>query len=437
MKSQIIICISYICFALLATKFVPVDLNAQTFSSTVVEFNDKEISVSKVSGGGRIANITNEVNRHCKKEYRFADNGVSVTVKYNSEEESVVRTFAHSVADMLRLTRKTLEPLDVTEIVVYLYKTDTVQTNYKYLSRGNVYPIVQIYKEPGQLNLECVEFTPLCEEIFSITPHELSHIALSPVIDKESNKRWFDEGLAKYVESIVSARFAGAVNRRDLFNTFPVAALHRPATRNGLWDWKESTLNEAKNMDGWKARWETMAIYGASHQLLRLINENARIKDNVPPVNYLLRQMRSAARKNGFSSTEIEKLIVQDLKLKLRDLGILSPEQKEELAEKAINFLTGPYSNNADRRPEKFWSLSVLACISEGLSDTVLKTIAAILLDEKQDTIFRHLSATLLIINLQNRSIKISDAKMKLNITNVSSEAFESLLYEFSFTNEE
>lgn len=426
-----------LCLALLVVNILAFKVKSQTVHTTAVEFKENEITVSKISSEGTIKDVTEQVNKVCNKEFRFTEGSVSVVVKFNSENELAIRAFADSVSRMLKFTRDLLKPIQTPEIIIYLFKTKNIPSNYKYISRKNIYPVVLMYSNSEQLGLTCNEYSAICEEIFATTPHELSHISISSLIETSDNTRWFDEGLAKYVESTVSGRFAEAVNRRDLFNTFPEAALHRSATRERLWDWKDANLDEVKNMDGWKVRWNTMALYGASHQLLRLINENARETENIPPVNYLLKQMKSAAGEKPLSSTEIEKLIEQHLELKVRDLGILSPEQKKELAGKAINFLTGPYSNNADRRPEKFWALSVIVSIDEKLSDADLRLLAAVLLDEKQDAVFRHLAATALV----NTSTEIKDNKTKAQeiykrsgIKELSVEQFEKILYQYSFT---
>src|SRR5690606_27974985 len=155
-------------------------------------------------------------------------------VRYNSEDQAALNKFTETLSGMLLYTREQLAPLRLPKVEVFLYKTSDIPRNYTFTSKKgkDSFPIVLFYGESKELDLTCSEHSQLCEFIFATVPHELAHLSLSPLIGSTATPvRWFDEGVAKFVEARVAQRFATEVWKRDCWNTFPRASLHRAETR--------------------------------------------------------------------------------------------------------------------------------------------------------------------------------------------------------------
>ncbi|QYO67110.1 hypothetical protein [Leptolyngbya sp. 7M] len=378
-------------------------------------------------------------NNSLKRTHQKKGNGGNVKVRYREGNPVAIGNLANSVSKVYNTTKKLLHPLKVPNVEVFLIKLSDKPSNYRITSnrRNRYYPLVIYYSDETEIDLGCERYSQICDEVFAVLPHELTHIALAELIDPNDDIiRWFDEGVAKYVETIISKKHARSVFDRDYWNTFPEVSLSRKEIREALWNWKIPDEEEKSGcLPSWKARWNTMSLYGASGQLIRELVENRTKTPGHTSLNTILEELQASKGRGLLTSEKILAQLGRKFDLNLKALGQLSAESKTKFTADAERILNEMANNGTavENRPRVYWALSVLACLDNELSKQAIGSTIEILLDNKHPAIIHHLSATTLFkranSNAQQRDIIYTELKEK----DISIAEFDSLLVKMSF----
>ncbi len=416
------------------------EVSSQNLSSTVVEFDANQISVTKISdANARIIDITSGAENSLKKTYPKKGHGENVKVRYREGNLALISNLADSVSKVYATTKEVLHPLKVPAVEVFLIRSNERPSNYRITSnRGNrYYPLVIYYSDETEIDLGCDSYSQICDEVFAVLPHELAHIALAELIDPNDNTiRWFDEGVAKYVETLVAKKYARSVFDRDYWNTFPEVSLSRNEIREALWKWKIPDEEEKSgSLPTWKVRWNTMSLYGASGQLIRELVDNRTKTPGYASLSKLLEELRTAQGGRPLTSAEILAQLGRKFDLNPKALGQLSAESKTKFTADAERILIEMARNGIalEDRPRVYWALSVLACLDNELSKPALRSAIDILLDNKNPTIIHHLSATALFKRINLSAQQRDTIHTELKEKDVSVSEFDSLLRKMSF----
>lgn len=320
-----------------------------------------------------------------------------VEVKFFPGFDRQANQVMQSLNVVMKTAQKLLQPLRLNSIRFYLLplaQRPTTDIVYNFPHEQGVYQVVVPLVGPPK-NIDCLDYSELCNELFSTTPHELTHQAIDHLIE-DSTARWFDEGLAEYIGWRVAAEIAPAVAENLILTRSPEASLHCPEIRQMLLEWNkaESFSTLKKQVSNLQSAWKMNASYGAAFQLVRLILKKAEQSGTKEPLGLLLESLEKFRRRQGrpAGGQELLNLIENSLHVGVRQSGVLSLEEQETLVFEAVKDLV-----KKENPLREFHALSVLACVDLKTDERTLLTLMRIAFDKDRDEIVRRLAATALV----------------------------------------
>ena len=415
------------------------EMSSQNLSSTIVEFDRNRISVTKLSEpGNSVVDITSMASSSLKRVHQNNAYSENVRIRYRDGDAAAIISLADSLSKIYSSTKELLHPLKLPNLEVFLIRSNERPSNYRITSnRGRrYYPLVLYYSHESEIDFGCDIYSQICDEVFSVLPHELTHIALAELIDpNDISTRWFDEGVAKHVETIISQKYARPVYDRDYLNTFPEVSLDRNEIRESLWNWNYADEQErGGSFNSLQVQWNLMSRYGASGQLIRTLLHNDKKGSEPTPLSTLLGELLNAKGGRPLSSAEIVAHVYRKLNVDITTIGQLTAENRKELARQAELTLveTDTKTTARDRRPTIYWALSVLVCLDSELSRQGIGAILDVLVEPETPAILQHLAATSLSKRIRSSSQRKVLLK-ELKDRRIPESEFITLLNEMAF----
>ncbi|MFN6963547.1 MAG: hypothetical protein ACK4S4_07255 [Pyrinomonadaceae bacterium] len=387
---------------ILGIALLSLSVAAQTFQSTVVQIERDKIIVNKISDPSiEIVDLGEQIRTRCANSYRVEAYGISGEIRFDSLGEADKESLGRLLLDLSATIRRLLSPLEVRPIVLLVCKFEQVPKNYRFVQPGvdAAFPVVLLYQDPRGLDLGCKTYSTFCEELYATTPHEITHLSLGKLVGGRESQvaRWFDEGMANYVEQEVSRVLAPVVFERKLWNTFPRVSLNRSSVRSQIWKWKPvNTVDSVGSLSTWEKKWNEMSLYGASAEVFRLVINRANGQGYENPLKLILKNVYKMAGKRSLDSEDIISIVNTTLKTDIRNLGLLTSEEKKELIKTAIEILSHPSDESSETRDRTFYALSILACLDGEVSAETIELLVSIVNNTQQPDIFRGLAATAL-----------------------------------------
>lgn len=195
---------------------------------------------------------------------------------------------------------------------------------------------------------------------------------------------WLGEGLAEYISGLVASRLSPRQAWKRERETLPEVSLNSNEVREGLlrWSYKPETLNL-----------ESVLYYGAANQMLRLVIAESERLGEKEPLQKLLAAIRRQTR--PLDSVGVVTLLKEELNVDVTKLGVLDPMRKKEIFDAAKStYLRERYNKKTGYR---YNSLNTFAYLDENLPEEILTALVEEVLDEKNDPLFRRLSAKSLL----------------------------------------
>lgn len=416
----------FICILLSAVK-----VTGQTFNSTAIDIESTKIIVNKISNPNtEITDITEIVKKRCHLESNVKINSrQSLEIKYESIDELKIKKLQNSLVYLIEKLSEKLRPLSMPSIVLYLLKSDQIPQNYRFVESSGMsrYPIVFLYKNEDELDLECNSFSTFCEEIYATTTHEITHLAISSLIDtNDSSVRWFDEGLANFIEEDLSSNFAPDIYKRKLLTTFPSVSLNRSYIRQNIWSWRTTnSLESLGKLNTWESKWNELSLYGASGEIFRILFNYSDKSSKYISLNQFLEYIKEAAKNKPLRGKDVLSAIKNQFGVDLKSIGVLTNSEKEKFIERSFAYLSASDKNDPLSKAQKYWALSILASLSNQIPDTMIFSLIRIVKDPAESEINRNLAATALQQRIRYPQIK----RIIQNETNLS-KIIKSLTFE-------
>lgn len=323
----------------------------------------KSGSMTISSAGGHAVDLTKTAESECTESVRREAGDSHVVVKYQRAYKIEAEKTADKLTAVIIEMQKLLKPLKVGNTHLYLLHMDQPPANYKInLFVGDKVTFVNImpFKEIKELNLEACEGNNFCNDIFKITPHEMTHKVLDGLITRDKT-RWFDDGMAEYVGYTELEKFAPDLYKKDIEGIIPAIFLNRDDIRENLFSWKEPDRKIFKMNQG--DMLNEYFKYRAAYWLIKQIVLESEKKGIENPLGILLTKLKEHRETTGkpASTEDIISIIQQNLKVDPRRIGKLDVQTQQSCVDKAILSLS-----QADLSDEKKISaIYILANINE------------------------------------------------------------------------
>lgn len=394
------------------TLFCTVNVAGQTFRTTAINIEDSRIIVNKLSDSNSdVIDITKFIKQGCNSVSReIINNDQSIEIRYDSLSQSTLKKIENSLINLIINLNEKLSPLSTPSIVLYLLKFDEPPANYRFVesSGKSLYPIVFLYKNEDELELECGSYSLFCEEIYATTTHEITHLTIYDFIDtRDKSIRWFDEGLANFIEEDLSSKFAPEVYQRKVLTTFPSVSLNRNYIRKNIWSWKlTNDIKSLSQLNTWESKWNELSLYGASGEIFRnIINYSEKQGKNYSFQNFL-KYIKISAEKKPLKGEDIPTLIKKQFVVDIKTIGVLNILEKEQFISQSLIYLSSHNINDPLSKAKKYYALSILASLDSSIPDNTITTLLRVVNDPAEAEVNRNLAATALQLRKNNPLIK-------------------------------
>lgn len=299
-------------------------------------------SISFGDSRQKIVDLTTSAKKKCTVSIQKEAGENTVLIKFQPEYREEAEEIAEKLADVLIETQKIVAPFEIEDIKFYLLQMDSVPINYKISEVVNgekFYLDLFVFESREDINSGVCKPSKICSQIFSITPHELTHTALEDLITREKT-RWFDDGLAEYVGNTVYERLSPDNYRKEDEGYLPLVSLHRREIRVNIFSWREPTSAFLHKSRSELSR--EVYYYPASYQLIKEIITGSEKKGVKNPLSLLLTTLKEHREKsaNLVSTDEIISIIRQYLKVDPRAVGELDGQTQQILFDEAISLLS-------------------------------------------------------------------------------------------------
>lgn len=404
------------------------------FGASITTKGQKKIEYTyftKISKqNSQIADLTNKVKSECDESIKIQIDDSFLNVIFQSEFRAKANKITVATEKSIKKTQDILSPLSVENVKFYLLQQNEVPARYKMtdeIVEKDYFLYLWVFKNKEELNLDCHIEDKVCESIYAILPHELTHGAIAGLMHGEGT-RWFEEGLGNYVGAEVSRSFRPSVMNDKFEKNLPKVSLHREDIRNSLWIWDFPTKSPEKRSKKYiKNEWYR---YIASQSLIGVIVEESEKNGVKEPLTTLLSELvrQQKIQQRSATSEDLGKIIKDNLKVNLKELGVLDNESQISLVTEATEILIKPNSIESD----KYYALNILASIKEiPLTAEVLTILLEKIYLNNEKPSFKELAATAIDIrnnqselevviqtflknNAQLKKIRIKDVKSKI-----------------------
>lgn len=358
--------------------------------ATQITRAQNHIFVGQIDSFGRSKDLTKFVETQCVNQLREQVGAKVLEVRYDRASTELAQKIVSRMKESIARTFEILDHSDPVTVRIYLAKVDKLPAAYQIVNNSSatfVWPI--IYDDKTDLNLDCESITKLCETIYTMIPHELTHHVIKGRFGV--NATWLEEGLCEFVSGLVGSKLSPRQAWKQEMVTLPEVSLNSEEIRKRLirWNYSPETMTE-----------ESVLFYGASHQMMRLIIAEAEKQGEKDPIKKI---MAAAQTHDGsFTSEEVLTLLNKELKVDVTKLGVLDPKRKNEIFEAAKStYLLERYNPKTGYR---YTALNTFAYLGEPLPDEFLVALIQEVFDEKGDRLFRRLSAKALLLRLDQFS---------------------------------
>ncbi|MFN6963549.1 MAG: hypothetical protein ACK4S4_07265 [Pyrinomonadaceae bacterium] len=348
-----------------------------------------------------IVDLTSQVKDSCGAVIAKDIGAVRLSVHFQPSYRERAETAANMLMAVIRETQKLLHPLTPPDVKLYLLQVDKVPINYKMreISGGKpFYVSLWLFRGTEELDLTKCHPRGFCSEIFSVTPHELTHPVLENLITRKQT-RWFDDGLAEYVSNSILERFNPTELRIKLRSYVPEMSLHRQDIRENIFAWREAGVGFFKISQ--RDLSNEIYYYGASYELVRQVVERAKRNGVEAPLEVLLRGLKELRERSGapVSTSDIISIMESKLKINPKTFGDLDSNRQKAFWDEAISLLSGSEVSDDDKK----YALYIFAALDRApltrewlgyLMDIVYKS-------EDADTIRRELAASALTVRFK------------------------------------
>lgn len=380
------------------------------FSTSTITKGQKKIEYTYFTNtskqNSKIVDLTNIVKSESDKSSKVQINDSFLNVNFQSEFRIEADGVIAATEKSIRKTKDILSPLSLKNVKFYLLQQDEIPANYKItdeILEKDYFLYLWVFKDKEELNLDCNLENKMCENIYAIIPHELTHGAIENLTQGEGT-RWFVEGLGNYVGAEVSRSFRPLVMDEKFEKNMPKLSLHREDIRKSLWIWDSPTNSPEKRSSKFvRNEWYR---YIASQNLVKLIIEESEKKGVKEPLTILLEELvrKQQNKKKPATSNELTEIIQDKLKVNPHEIGVLDKETQKSLVADANNILIQPNLKDSD----KYYALNVLASIREiPLSTKVLRILIDEIYLKSNKQSFRELAAT--AIDIRNKQNEVDN----------------------------
>lgn len=380
------------------------------FSASTLTKGQKKIEYTYFTNtskqNSKIVDLTNIVKSESDKSSKVQINDSFLNVNFQSEFRIESDGVIAATEKSIRKTKEILYPLSLKNVKFYLLQQDEIPANYKItdeILEKDYFLYLWVFKDKEELNLDCHLENKMCENIYAIIPHELTHGAIENLTQGEGT-RWFVEGLGNYVGAEVSRSFRPLVMDEKFEKNMPKLSLHREDIRKSLWIWDSPTNSPEKRSPKFvRNEWYR---YIASQNLIKLIIEESEEKGIREPLTILLKELvrKQQNKQKSATSNELTEIIQDKLKVNPHEIGVLDKETQKSLVADANNILIQPNLKDSD----KYYALNVLASIREiPFSTKVLRILIDEIYLKSNKQSFRELAAT--AIDIRNKQNEVDN----------------------------
>jgi hypothetical protein len=289
-----------------------------------------------------VIDLTSIAEERCTETLSRIVGKNSILLKFQPEFRNEAERIIDGLESAVRETQGILNPLEIEDLQVFVLQINEVPTNYKMVKRAEnrqFYLQLFAFKNREDLSLDLCNAAGLCGEIFGTVPHELVHTALDGLVSRKGT-RWFNDGLAKYVENTVYEKLSPLDFMKELEPASPQVSLYRRDIRKNILQWKEPGLGILKITR--RELSNEIYHYLAAYELVRQIVEKANEKDIKNPLGILLAKLkahRNTARQPA-GADDLISIIKEYLRVDPTTLGDLDLQTQKNLVNEAISLLS-------------------------------------------------------------------------------------------------
>lgn len=389
------------------------------FFAAEISLAQNVVEIGDPASFGRAKDLTKTLETDCNRVIKHKlGTDVTLEIWYDRHSTNLVHQMERHLIASFSQTMELIKPLGSEIIRIYVARIERLPAAYQVASPSKktfVWPV--LYDSDTDLSLECESITKLCETIYTMLPHELTHDANDGKF--ASSATWMGEGLAEYVSGQVGQKLSQRQAYKREMETLPEVSLNSNRIRQRILDWSYNaeTLTE-----------ESSLYYGASHQLLRLIVSEAEKLGEKQALKKILVAIRGHSGSLG--SKEVIAILRDVLMVDVTKLGELNPNRRREILEKARDtYLRERFNKKTGYR---YTSLNTFAHLNETLPDQFLAALVEEVFDEKNLPLFQRLAASALLLRVDQQTfnrIKASTALRRTKLSKYDShDAFRQLL---------
>ncbi|MGH9898485.1 MAG: hypothetical protein ACRD4L_06515 [Pyrinomonadaceae bacterium] len=265
-------------------------------------------------GKGKRVDLGELAQSRCKEALFFTAGSSQIDIRFPTGFSIQAEEVSQQLIQVVGQMQKTLYPLSVGNVRLYLLPMNKAPDNYVYYLYGDsdTHQTIGILTEPTRVK-DCQSNLSLCSEIFTSTPHELTHYAMRDLIG-EPHTRWFNEGFAEYIKWKIASEFEPSLANNFIKNHDPEYLFKEKELdiRRRLLIWKNFTeFPTRKQVNDSKWAKEIYFMYAGSFQLVRLIMEKSDTKN---PVGLLVQALIDQHTKEGRAANSEEIIaIIKDI----------------------------------------------------------------------------------------------------------------------------
>ncbi len=385
----------------------------------------KEITyIQDFSPNAKIVDLTETIHRICSNSKIIKKNDISVVLRFAEIDPEIISAVSENLSNVLEESKNNLAPLTVDNLELYLLPLDDINYNFKISieKENHTFYFLKPYKKIKDLALDCSNGYSFGHNIFLDIPHELTHNALSGVIDQRiinnNYPRWFEEGIAEFNSIKVASKLNPCwVEYRESF-TVPRVSLARKEVYPSLFKWGRNNklvLDWLKfDKDPARISWNELALFGASYQII--LNDFGKDNGTRLAGFFSVLQNYEKNTKRKLDAGDLLKLYKNFIGEEFGKEVKLSSQEEQTIIKKESDFLIQDFKDNlpSKNKLKRYKALSVLASTDQLFDDEILNILLARKCELEKtnpsglDKTFLDLINTAFAVRLDNKTFKKS-----------------------------